>query len=166
MHNADVVALARLAHQYGTPHLSPDAVERLTAETAVSRRVELEHAVPLEIRYQCAEVRDGALVLHPDVYGLASHPPRRDVLVALAAAGIGTIRIPVQRVDELVRLARAGTVILLNDSLRVVPPCADCPCHMLERSSILACRAVWRPAFTFREGRARSADSQAWASRR
>jgi murein L,D-transpeptidase YcbB/YkuD len=122
MHNADATALARLVHAHGTPGLMAAELERLAASTAPTRRVELEHPVPLEIRYARAEVRDDTLLVHPDVYGLASRPPRHDVLVALAGAGVDTLRVPAGRVDELLRRARRETAAIPVESLLLATP--------------------------------------------
>jgi murein L,D-transpeptidase YcbB/YkuD len=103
--NADAIELARLVQDVVGVDVLPAAVDQLVTSWEPSRTVELPALVPLEIRYQLAEVRDGRLEIHPDVYGRGL-----DVGAlawrALADAGIPADQVDVARLRELLREGR------------------------------------------------------------
>jgi murein L,D-transpeptidase YcbB/YkuD len=102
MLNEDAIELARLVHRFGTPALTPDEVEQL-ATSATTHLIQLESPVPIEVRYDLAEVRNGQVTVYRDVYGLATRTLRDEVYVALAEHGIDTARVDSSRVRSLVR---------------------------------------------------------------
>jgi murein L,D-transpeptidase YcbB/YkuD len=85
MSNADVVDLARRLHA-GADSASAARVERAAAEPLRTRRLALPRGVPVDIVYRVAEVSDGRLVLHPDVYGRV-RDLHAEIRVALLSAG-------------------------------------------------------------------------------
>jgi hypothetical protein len=89
-------------HRFGTPALTPDEVEQL-ATSATTHLIQLESPVPIEVRYDLAEVRNGQVTVYRDVYGLATRTLRDEVYVALAEHGIDTARVDSSRVRSLVR---------------------------------------------------------------
>ncbi|MDX1624693.1 MAG: L,D-transpeptidase [Gemmatimonadota bacterium] len=87
MRNADAVELARIVHRHASPGVTEATLDSLEADPGRTRTIRLAEAVPMSIRYDRIEVRDGRLEIHPDVYGLVEIAPE-DVRKALRAAGI------------------------------------------------------------------------------
>ncbi|HEX7090600.1 MAG TPA: L,D-transpeptidase [Longimicrobiales bacterium] len=116
LRNAAAIELATLVHRHAGPALPPGELERLVANPAATRTLPLATAVPLQIVYRLAEIRDGRLILHPDVYRLGA-PSREHALAALEEAGYERARVAVGRVDELLARARRGRVSAPVDSL-------------------------------------------------
>ena len=122
MANCDAVALAELVMRAGGTSLSDDEISRLPDDTTHTRMVELHDPIPLEIRYDLAEVHDGRLCVYRDIYGLAKRPRIADAYAALAAAGIDTATVDAARMRTLVtRIKQAGNSIPL-DSLFAASP--------------------------------------------
>jgi murein L,D-transpeptidase YcbB/YkuD len=118
MKNDDAIELARLTLRFGMRALTPHDIDALAADTASTRTIQLEDPVPIEIRYDLVEVRNGRLSVYRDVYGLASKSLRAEVYAALVASGLDTMTIDSNRVRALVRRVQpAGNSIDL-DSIR------------------------------------------------
>jgi murein L,D-transpeptidase YcbB/YkuD len=122
MLDEDAIDLARLVHQYGTPALSTEAVDRLAMDTTNTHTVQLDSPVPLEIRYDLVEVRDGRVIVYRDVYNLGAHPMRDEVYVALSSRGIDTTLVDSSRVRELVRRIGPKGNSMTLDSIMVISP--------------------------------------------
>jgi L,D-transpeptidase catalytic domain len=123
MANADAIALARVIHAHAGPAVSPRLLDELIADTARTRLLSLSTAVPVDIVYVLAEVRDTDLVLYPDVYRYAgSRVPRVEdqAMRALRTIGGDTVAIDVTRVRALVHASRRARVRLPLDSLFAV----------------------------------------------
>jgi len=119
MLNEDAIALARLVHQFGTPALTSNDVDRLSSDTIRTRLVELELPVPIEIRYDLAELRDGRVIVYRDVYELATRPLHDEVYALLAARGLDTTLVDSARVRRLISaVPRAGKSIVLDSLMR------------------------------------------------
>jgi hypothetical protein len=83
----------------------------LEANARQTRTVRLSRPVVLELVYEVAEVRNGELLLHPDVYGLASPTlAREQALQALVKAGHAAENVDTSRLAELVRESRRSRV--------------------------------------------------------
>lgn len=105
-------------HRYGSSHLTPDDLARLVADTATGR-VELDVAVPIELRYDLVEVRDDSVLVYRDVYGLATEPLAATVVAALASRGVDSAAIDPASVRALVRnIPRRGRAAALAGLLR------------------------------------------------
>jgi hypothetical protein len=129
----DAMSLARLVLRAGFPGLPPEEIERLGADTTGTHTINLERPVPIEIRYDLVEVRDGRLMVYRDVYGLATRSMRAEVYRVLADRGIDTAAVDPARVAAFVRrIARAGNSIVI-DSLMSVPKSAG---HQARRQLI------------------------------
>lgn len=100
MANEDVLELARLVQEYGAPEAGAQ-VPALIANPTRTRQITLQRTVRLEIRYDVAEVRDGRLELHADVYGL-SRPAatRAEAVLALMRAGIDPRTVDSERLQQ------------------------------------------------------------------
>jgi murein L,D-transpeptidase YcbB/YkuD len=103
LRSVDAIELARLVHGFGSPELTGEDIERLATDTVTTRTVVLDRPVPIEIRYDLAEVRGGQLTVYRDVYGLAPRALRDRVYSALAASGIDTILVDSARTTALRR---------------------------------------------------------------
>jgi len=122
MSNADAIALARVVHSHAGPTLSPGLLDELVEDTARTRTLVLSRAVPVDIVYTLAEVRDTNLVLYVDVYryaGTKVPPVEVEAMRALRRLRGDTATIDVTRVRALVQAARRATVRLPLDSLFV-----------------------------------------------
>lgn len=121
MANCDAVALARLVMRAGGTNLSDEEIAQLAADTVHRRIVELREPVPLEIRYDLAEVRDGRLVVYRDIYRLATRSRADEAYAALLAAGIDTATVDAMRIQRLVvAIKQSGNSIALDSLRRVV----------------------------------------------
>jgi len=115
MLDEDAIDLARLVHQFGTPAMTRDELDQLAADTTRTHTVQLDSPVPIEIRYDLAELRDGRIVVYRDVYRLATHPLRDDVYALLAERGLDTMRVDSVRVRALVRgVGRTGKSVSVD----------------------------------------------------
>ena len=122
MSNADAIALARLVHAYAGPPVSVALLDSLVADTSRTRTLVLSRTVPVDLEYDLAEVRDGALWIYRDIYRLAGTRVARtqvQVLAALAEVAADTAIIDTARVRTLVRSATRTSVHLPVESLFV-----------------------------------------------
>ena len=119
MANADVIELARLVHKYASPKLEPSVLDKLAGNPTESRSIRLQRAVPLHIQYQLAEVRDGRLEIHRDVYKLTSGIVRKHAVDAVRQAGLDPDLLRTDRLDSyLTQSPRGGLVIPLDRLLQ------------------------------------------------
>lgn len=86
MSNADVTDLARRLNAYGSPDADSALLARVAADRTRTRWITLTRTVPVEIGYRVAEVKDGRLVVHPDVYGVV-RDLRAEIRAALREGG-------------------------------------------------------------------------------
>jgi murein L,D-transpeptidase YcbB/YkuD len=109
--NDDAIKLARLVHQFGSPELAPEDVDRLALDT-LTHDVALTAPVPVEMRYDLVEARDGRIYVYRDIYGLATRSLRDEIYAALGMRAIDTTRIDAIRVRALTRsVPRTGRSI-------------------------------------------------------
>jgi hypothetical protein len=122
MANADAIALARLIHSYAGPPVSAALLDSLVADTTRTRTLVLSRTVPVDLDYDLAQLRDGALWIYVDIYRFAGTrvPPRQvQALQALAEVAADTAIIDTARVRALVRSATRTSVHLPVESLFV-----------------------------------------------
>jgi hypothetical protein len=116
--NADVIDLARRVHRSASPDVAEATLDRLEAEPWRTTTIPLAMPVPLRIVYRLAEVRDGRLVVQPDVYRRGGDA-RGQALLALREHGIAADAVDPRRLDELLRAARRTSASLpLEELLR------------------------------------------------
>lgn len=119
MANEDAIELARITHAHGTPDLAAAVLDSLIDEPRKTRTIRLTSPVPLTVLYARIEVREGALLLHPDPYEL--DPIDADeVRSALATAGLPVDVDPLVIRAALVR-AEIETVRIAVHDLRAPP---------------------------------------------
>ncbi len=128
MSNTDAIALARLVHAYAGPPLPAGLLDSLVADTSRTRTLVLSRTVPVDIDYDLAEMRDGALWIWVDVYRFAGtrvpivESQALQALTAFAASygdGMSSAVIDTARVRALVRKARRLAAHLPVESLFV-----------------------------------------------
>lgn len=120
MSNADAIRLARLLHARAGPAASDTLLDRLVADTALTRALDLSQAVPMDIVYRLAEVRGGDLLLYFDVYRYAGRrvpTTEEQATAALSVVAADTLMIDEARVRALARASRSGTIRASIDSL-------------------------------------------------
>ena len=130
MSNADAIALARLIHAYAGPPVPAALLDSLVADTSRTRTLVLSRTVPVDLDYDLARVRDGALWIYRDIYRLAGTRVARtqvQALAALAKVAADTAIIDTARVRTLVRSATRASVHLPVESLFVRPLTARLP---------------------------------------
>ena len=122
LRNADAVALARLLHERAGGSLPAATLQRILRRyrpTVVDR---FRRPVPLRIRYDVAEVRDGELVLYPDLYRWGRLHAEA-VYQALLAAGYDVRGLPRAAVQSV--LDHAHAVWAANPLVAVRFPVAE-----------------------------------------
>jgi murein L,D-transpeptidase YcbB/YkuD len=118
MSNRDVMELARALHAYASPGVTPERLDAIAAEPGRTRWVALPRGVPVQITYALAEVHDGRLTLHRDVYARGADL-RGEVRTALLATGLDPFAL------DAAALARAEAE--LRRAGRATLPVADLP---------------------------------------
>lgn len=119
MDNDDAVELARRVLSASRPDISAALFDSLVANHRRTRRFELAPGIPLEVQYRTAEVRDGVLELHPDVYRRERTRLRDRAFHALTAAGVDSVSIDPVRLDSAARAGRRHHVrVPLADLMR------------------------------------------------
>lgn len=117
MASRDALDLARLVLSVARPDVSAAEIDAAEADHRRTRRYALRAPVPLEIVYRTAEVRGGALELHPDVYRRETTTLRARALGALREEGVGEHLVDPVRLDSAVRAARREHVRVELDLL-------------------------------------------------
>ena len=120
MASTDALDLARRVLAVARPDVGPEEIDAAEASRR-TRFYALRATVPLEIEYRTAEVRDGALELHPDVYRRERTSLRTRALEALLQAGVAEEMIDPVRLDSAVRAGRRGHVRVEIDGLFRTP---------------------------------------------
>ncbi len=114
MANADAVKVARLVQDYGAPGAAVD-VDDLLAHPSKTRTVWLDMPVAFRVAYTVAEVRNGRLLIHPDVYGSGRGVVREQVVQALVQSGEDPAKLDQVRLEGLVRRSgRRGLSVPLD----------------------------------------------------
>lgn len=127
MANEDAIELARLVHAYASPGITEEALDRLEASPRSTRTIRLRRPVPLQIRYDVAEIHEGYLQVHPDIYGRKDAFVRKAVLAVLERAGHTESEVDADAVATLVGASRRhGTTVPVH-SVLVSPPVAASP---------------------------------------
>jgi ABC-type Na+ transport system ATPase subunit NatA len=73
--------------------------------------------VPLRVKYDLVEVRDGALVIHPSVYRSKNARVKKQVLTALEEQGLAIDALKSERLDRLTRVRNAMRLRVSLDTL-------------------------------------------------
>jgi murein L,D-transpeptidase YcbB/YkuD len=113
----DIRELARLIHHYMTPKVSDKTLNELARPGAPNRSFALGRGVPLSVTYNIVEVRDGQIVINPDVYRKKGNSIKPQLTAALEKAGISPTQIDPNRLEDLARTRRATRLTINLDTL-------------------------------------------------
>jgi murein L,D-transpeptidase YcbB/YkuD len=102
MSNADAIVLARLVHAEASPNVASALLDSLEADSRRTRSIDLEAPVPLAIRYNLVELREGRIEIHADIYRRGQSGPA-EVLAAFERAGLDPARIDPQALAAAMR---------------------------------------------------------------
>lgn len=116
MMNDDLIELTRLVHRYLTPKLAAGVLDELEANPKLTRTYNLPQSVPFEVVYSVANVRDGFLVIYPDVYRRVKDYEQK-VKDALKAEGVDLKRVNWKRLEPLLEKGRRTKVAISMDEL-------------------------------------------------
>lgn len=117
MSNSDAIELARLVHRYGTPKVDGAVIARLIDAPSQTRKYTLQQPVMLRAQYRVATVRDGFLVIYPDVYRLVGSQLRDQVEIVLEENGVDPRRVNQERLERLLEKGGTRRVAMSLDSL-------------------------------------------------
>lgn len=104
--NADAVDLATLLQYNLLGKVANDSLLRAAMPARRTLAVKLPHSVPLDVRYDLAEVLADTLFLYPDPYQLGVSPAR-SALEALEASGLDTTAVEFARIRAMPRYPAA-----------------------------------------------------------
>jgi murein L,D-transpeptidase YcbB/YkuD len=116
MSNADLFQLARIVHKYRTPRVPAKVFASLQQNHSMTRSFDVK-PVPFDVVYRLAEVVDGKLIIHPDVYRKAGMSVRTDVVAALKREGIKVTSHVEQRIGAVSKRRIAVRLTVALDSL-------------------------------------------------
>jgi murein L,D-transpeptidase YcbB/YkuD len=119
MRNSDVIELTRLVHRYASPRLDQAAIDGLENSPSTTRRIALAKPVRLTAVYQVATVRDGFLIIYPDVYRQLGSKVRSQIDRVLAQNGVDPRTVDRRRLDRLIEKGSTRRVAVDLDSLVV-----------------------------------------------
>jgi murein L,D-transpeptidase YcbB/YkuD len=117
MRNEDVVELARLVHRYGTPSVKQAVIDRLIGSRSQTRKFTLARSVRLTAMYEVAAVRDGFLVIYPDIYRRVGKKLRDQVEIVLEENGVDPRRVNRARLERLLEKSGDKRLVMSLDSL-------------------------------------------------
>jgi murein L,D-transpeptidase YcbB/YkuD len=122
MRNSDVIELTHLIHQYASPRVSSELLERLEGAPTMTRTIRLQQQVRFTALYEVATIENGFLVIYPDIYGLVKKQLRDQVEHTLEQNGIDLLRVNREHLDRLVEKGGTRRVAISLDSLVMSGP--------------------------------------------
>lgn len=117
MKTEDLIELAQTVHRYTTRDLPSNVIEQLSHNQKQTRTFYLRQNVPLAVNYDIVEVREGNLVIHPDVYRVRGTSIKTQLLAALKKQGVDVESLDPAQVEQLAKTRRAVRLTLSLDSL-------------------------------------------------
>jgi murein L,D-transpeptidase YcbB/YkuD len=118
MLNEEVMELARIVHSHATPTVGETILQGLMANEKQTRNFRTGRGVPFEVIYQVAEIRDGSLIIYPDVYEKARGAEfERQVRAVLKEAGIAFDQVNREHYDRLLSKGRTAIVSIAVEDL-------------------------------------------------
>jgi hypothetical protein len=125
MSNEEVMELARLLHSYVHPNLDQSTIETLAQNEKMTRTFNVARSVPFKVIYQVAEVRDGNLIIYPDVYGKMGDNFDAQIRAVLAGHGVDPRSVNREYFDRLVEKGRTAIVSASLEELAGVRVAGD-----------------------------------------
>jgi murein L,D-transpeptidase YcbB/YkuD len=116
MSNEEAIELARLIHSYARPVDEATLVD-LEANPTREREFRLNRGVPFEVIYEVAEVRDGNLIIYPDIYNKLGDNFDAMVRAVLMDHGIDRRNLNREHLDRLLEKGRSAIVSASLDEL-------------------------------------------------
>lgn len=117
MRNSDVIELARLVHQYASPRVEGETLDKLVSSESMTRTIRLSRAVKFTAEYTVATIDDGFLILYPDIYKRIRSKVRDEVEQTLAREGIDMRRVNREHLDRLLEKSSTRRVAISLDEL-------------------------------------------------
>jgi murein L,D-transpeptidase YcbB/YkuD len=117
MRNSDVIELTRLVHQYASPRLNSDVLDRLEEAPTMTRTLRLQQPVRFTAYYSVATVENGFLVIYPDIYGLLRKELRDQVELTLEEHGVDLRTVNRAHLDRLLEKGGTRRVVMSLDEL-------------------------------------------------
>ena len=119
MKNDDAIQLARLVQRFGAPAWIAEETDELASDTITTRTVVLAEPVPIEIRYDLAELRADRVFVYRDVYNLTTRSLRAELFDLLARRGLDTTGVDSRVLSKLIRrIAANGNSVSIDSLLR------------------------------------------------
>lgn len=118
MDNKDAIALARFLHQRATSVGSAEIDEIMSSGS--TRRVGFSKPITFEVVYHVARVRDGFLLIYPDLYDRVARFEDQ-VIDALRNNGVSLVDVDSEKLQRLIRKARRHKVSMSIDTLTAPP---------------------------------------------
>lgn len=123
MSNADLLQLTRIIHKHRTPRIPQQLLAKLEDNSKMTRSFHVK-PIPFDVVYRLAEVIDGRLVIHPDVYREAGSTVSGEVVSALKREGIKVTRQVEERISTISKRRIATRLTVSLDSI-VGEPAGD-----------------------------------------
>jgi murein L,D-transpeptidase YcbB/YkuD len=117
MANGDLVELTKIVHRYTTRDLPEEVIATLEASPKQTRTFYLRKSVPLAVQYEVVEVRDGNVVIHPDVYRQKGTSIRELVVAALEKEGVDVATLDSTQLETLSKRRNATRLTMSIDTL-------------------------------------------------
>jgi murein L,D-transpeptidase YcbB/YkuD len=111
MHNEEAMELARLIHRYTTPNVNDQTLATLAANEQMTRTFRVSRGVPFRVIYEIAEVRDGFLIIYPDVYDKVGDRFDDEVRMVLTMHGLDPDRVNQEHLARLLSKSRDGAIV-------------------------------------------------------
>jgi hypothetical protein len=109
MSNEEVMELARLLHGYAHPNLNERVIEDLAANEKATRTYQISGGIPFKVIYQVAEIRDGNLIIYPDIYNKTADFGAQ-VRAVLSGHGVDPRHVDREYLNRLVDKGRTAIV--------------------------------------------------------
>jgi len=117
MRNTDLIELAKLVHQYGTPNLAEGTLAQLEKSPTMTRTIRLKTPIRFSAQYDVATIENGFLTIYPDHYGLVRKQVREQVELKFEEHGIDPRRVNKDRLERLLEKSETRRVVMSLDSL-------------------------------------------------
>lgn len=124
MRNSDVIELARLVHEYASPKVEDETLDKLVDSPSMTRTIRLAKAVKFTAEYNVATVDDGFLILYPDVYKRMRSKVRDEVEQTLRDSGIDMADVNRDHLERLLEKSSTTRVAISLEELVAPTPVA------------------------------------------
>ncbi|MGH7460196.1 MAG: hypothetical protein ACREMA_04095 [Longimicrobiales bacterium] len=106
-----------MVHEYSTPAVPATLIDASKSNPRQTRAFQLRQTVPLAVNYDLVEVRDGTVVIHPNVYRVRDADVKKQVLEALEREGINVNALSKAQLDRITRVRNATRLRVSLDTL-------------------------------------------------